>query len=277
MTHLNFSSDNAARGFPRLAIAALVALVLVIAALIFVVAACNGDGDSPGANDSPTRTPGQTNGDDNGVSPTPESRSFEELLDAYLAGVDGKITYRTTSENFGEHPNLLWTHYRLGDRARFDWKNVVENPEDDPMITTIVIISTEGSYVCTTSPGIKACNARTPEEAQSAVFWLPTVNEVPEAIEAGTVDAAISSPTQREIAGVQASCFHVEVPERIGAGPAGEESFELCFSAEGALLVMSRTVTFTDSAFPTAQLDIVAQEVGEATEADFLPIATPLG
>ena len=62
-------------------------------------------------------------------------------METYLSGVDGKITYRTTSENFGEHPNLIWTEYRLGEDRRVDWQNVVENPEDDPMIPTIAILS----------------------------------------------------------------------------------------------------------------------------------------
>jgi hypothetical protein len=39
---------------------------------------------------------------------------------------------------------------------------------------------------------------------------------------------------------------------------------------------MDRRVTFTDPAFPTARLEVVAQEVAEATEEDFAPIATPV-
>jgi hypothetical protein len=258
--------------------ASVVLLMIALIALVAASACGGGDDDEPvDATSTPTRTPRATG--DRSPSTATESagdQTFETLIDAYLAGVDGKITYRTTSERFGEHPNLLWTNYRLGDRARVDWKNVVENPADDPMITTTVIIAADGSYVCTTSPGIKSCNTRTPEDAQAAIFWLPQVNEAVVALDEGIEGATVSEAEQRTIAGVDATCYDVEVPSRIGEGAPGTEALELCFSPEGQLLLMSRTASFTDPAFPTAKLEITAQEVAETTEADFAPIATPL-
>ena len=39
---------------------------------------------------------------------------------------------------------------------------------------------------------------------------------------------------------------------------------------------MSRTITFADTQFSTAKLEVTAQEVGEADPSDFEPIASPL-
>ena len=245
-------------------------LIAAPAACLLALGACGGDDAPEGTTppDQPSRT--STDGA-NGTDQT-----FEGLLDTYLNGVDGKITYRTTSENFGEHPNLIWTEYRLGEDTRIDWRNFVENPADDPMISTIAIFSSAGAYICTTSPGLKSCNVKTPEEARSLTFWRPSVNEAPEAVAGGVEGATVSDRAEREVAGVQASCFDVESPSRLGDGPPGKESLELCFSEEGGLLVMSRTVTFTDTGFPTARLNVTAQELAEPDASDFEPIASPL-
>lgn len=256
--------------------AAFVAIVAA-AALLAGLTACNGGDDTTGGDSSPesngaTGRPTRTSSADaNGGG-----RTLEELLETYLSGVDGKITYRTTSENFGEHPNLIWTEYRLGEDTRIDWRNFIENPEDDPMISTIAISSEDASYICTISPGLESCNSKTQEEAQNLVFWRTSVDEALNEIAAGVEGVTVSDGTAREIAGVQASCFNVESPTRLGIGQPGGEDLEICFSAEGGLLVMSRTVTFTDTAFPTARLDVTAQEVAEASPADFEPIASPL-
>jgi hypothetical protein len=251
--------------------------IVTALALVAGIGACNGDDDTPGGDGSPgTTTPSDratrtSTADSNGGGQT-----LNELLETYLSGVDGKITYRTTSENFGEHPNLIWTEYRLGEDTRIDWRNVVENPADDPMISTTAILSGAGSYICTTSPGLKSCNTKSSEEAQTLVFWRPAVDEPLEAIADGAEDLTVSEASEREIAGTQASCFDVESPTRLGVGQPGKESLELCFSAEGGLLVMSRTITFGDTAFPTARLGVTAQEVGAADPSDFEPIASPL-
>ena len=241
------------------------------ASLLVALGACGGGDDTPDSTATADPT-SRTSTDGAGIG----DRSLDGLLETYLSGVDGKITYRTTSENFGEHPNLIWTEYRLGEDRRVDWQNFVENPDDDLMISTIAIFSDAGSYICTTSPGLKSCNLKAPEEAQSLVFWRPSVDEAPKAIAAGVEGTTVSDPAEREIADVQASCFDVESPSRLGDGPPGKENLELCFSEAGALLVMSRTITFTDTAFPTARLDVTAQDVAEADPSDFEPIASPL-
>jgi hypothetical protein len=258
---------SAPRSVPRIAL--LIGAVLVWPLL--ALTACNGDSDgSPTATGTPEETRKTSPGGAGG------NQTLADLLDAYFAGVDGKITYRTTSENFGEHPNLIWTEYRLGDETRIDWRNVVDNPADDPMITTIAIISRDGSYICTTSPGLESCNVKTQEEAQTLVFWRPNVDEAPEAIAEGIDGMTVSGPAERELAGVRASCFDIQVPSQIGQTRAGTESIELCFSEQGGLLVMNRTVDFEDEALPTARLEVTAQEVGQAEPSDFEPTAPPL-
>jgi hypothetical protein len=244
---------------------------LVTICLLVVFAACGGGDDNPSNDGSPDGTRTTTNGGEDGGDQT-----LEALVSVYLADVEGKRTYRTTSENFGEHPNLVWTYYHLGDDTRIDWRNVVANPEDDPMVSTTVIISEGGSYLCASSPGIDSCNPRTPEAARAAVFWMATITEVAEAIDAGIEGTTISSPAAREIAGVQATCFDLEVPSRIGDGPLGAENIELCYGEDGALLLMDRRVTFDDPAFPAARLTVTAEAVAEAAPSDFFPPASPL-
>ena len=249
---------------------ALLASLFAATCLVVTLGACNGGDDTPNGSATPDQT------DTTGASGSSDGdQTLEGLLDAYLAGVDGKISYRTTSENY-QHVNLIWTEYRLGEETRIDWRDFVENPVNDLMISTTAIISNDGSYICVTSTGIKSCNAKTPEEARGLVFWRPSVDEAIEALAAGSDGTQVSNAAVREIAGVPASCFDVESPSRLGEGPPGKENLELCFSGEGALLVMSRTITFTDTASPPARLDVTAQDVAEADPSDFEPIVSPL-
>jgi hypothetical protein len=104
---------------------------------------------------------------------------------------------------------------------------------------------------------------------------MVSVADVPEALGEGIEGATVSSPTSRQIAGVDATCFIVDLPNKLEEGPPGTEKIELCYSDDGKLLFLDRQVTFSDSAFPPARLTVEAQEVGDAAESDFDPIASP--
>jgi hypothetical protein len=78
------------------------------------------------------------------------------------------------------------------------------------------------------------------------------------------------------IAGVEAQCFRVDVAGRIGIGPAGTEEIKICYSGDGQLLSMRRTITFADGQ-PPAEVILDAQGIGAASAGDFEPLVPPSG
>jgi hypothetical protein len=49
----------------------------------------------------------------------------------------------------------------------------------------------------------------------------------------------------------------------------------MCFSEEGHILSMKRTVVFDDPTLPVAELNLDAQEIADAADTDFQPPQTP--
>ncbi len=200
---------------------------------------------------------------------------LQELSVKYAQGVDGKISYRYNTTNFGSHPNGTRTVYRLGNKIRDDW--LVEG------VTTILIISRPDFYVCTSTAFLKDCNRAREEEALNLFPWFTPIEEIPRAILAMSSpepsptmpSIAVTAARDETIAGTAAKCFSLDVSGRLGVGPPGSEKIKICFSERGELLAMERVITFLDSTKPGADLSLEAQEIVAAKAADFVPIIPP--
>jgi len=247
--------------------------VLLSGLLLLLAIACGGGDD--GANGGANGADG-TNGTD-GASATPAENGVEPTLEglstAFLAGVDGKVTYRYIS-NFGQHPDGVWTDYHLEGRTRQDW-------HDEPnefQTETYAIVNGEEGYVCSTTVTTVDCTRTTPEEVRNTFPIFIPVTEIPNAILGGIEGLRVEQLPDENIASLKALCFDLESPGRVDKQtPPATEKIKICFTEDGTLLLMSRTVTFTDAAFPTAQLDLEATEVTDASPSDFEPPASPVG
>jgi hypothetical protein len=250
--------------------------VVLSAFLLLVAASCGGGDDNSGANGADRTNETE---DTDGASVTPAENGVEPTLEglsaAYLAGVDGKVTYRYIS-NFGQHPDGFWTDYHLDGMTltRQDWRK----EPNDLAIETYAIVNGEEGYVCSTTVTTVDCSFATIEEVRNTFPHFIPVTQVPDAILDG-IDGLQAEPLPDEtVAGLKAICFELNIPGRIrDETPPGTEKVNICFAENGALLLMSRTVTFTDPALPVAQLDLEATEVADTSPSDFEPPASPSG
>lgn len=249
--------------------------VLLTGLVLLVVIACGG-GDDNGSTNGTQGT--DATGETDSASVTPAANGVEPTLEglsaAYLAGVDGKVTYRYIS-NFGQHPNGFWTDYHLDgtNLTRQDWRL----EPNEFAIETYAIVNGEEGYVCSKATNLLDCSFDTPDEVRNTFPFFIPVTEIPQAILDGIDGLQVEQLPDETIATVNALCFDLDIPGRIGVGAPGTEKIKICFGEDGALLLMSRTVTFTDPALPVAQLDLEATEVTEASPSDFEPLASPVG
>jgi len=243
--------------------------VIIISAGVILLSACGGD-DDPGASPGISESPGTATAETEEPTTTGQAGSLEALSAAFLDGVDGKVEYRYIS-NFGQHPDDVWTLYNLGDNFRQDRATVANGIAT----RTAAIVTQTDDYLCTGTDFTTECRIE-PEEVvlNSLPFFIP-VTEIPEAVLAG-IDGMVETELPGEtIASLEASCFNLAVPGRIGVGPTGREEIKICFSGEGYLLSMRRTVIFDDTSLPNGELTLDAQEAGAAVVSDFEPLVPP--
>ena len=251
----------------------ILTLWIVALSALLIVVACGGDDDDGNDNGDGTPTPGasaSTDGTPEGRTPAPTavegSDDITDLSAAYLAGVDGKTTYHYVS-NFGQHPDGTLIRYRLGESDRQDWISAPEGIEG----TTTIIRTSGDDYMCNSSAFFGSCQVS--DEATFAgidAIFAP-ISDVPRALVAGLNDAVITDLPSATYAGVETTCFQLDIPHRIGEGPTGTETATLCFADDGRLLYEKRNIMFEDPSFPGAELTFEAQEIGEPVEGDFEP------
>jgi hypothetical protein len=242
-------------------------VLLTIGALAVAgfIASCNGgDDEAPnGTPGSPTATPA--------VTAPPGSGDFGELAAKYASGVEGMVRYKVDSENFGTHPQGIWTVYRLGQEEREDWKTNIYGYDE----TAQAFVVAEGLFLCSLTDFAQSCSIAE-DIAQLAIVRVifTEIKILPGDLLTGDVDYTATELPAETLGGVVARCFDVAVDGRIGEGPPGTEQIKLCFSPDGQLLAYDRLVTFT-SAAPDARLTAIAEESRAATDADFETPVTP--
>lgn len=262
-----------------------VGLALVIA-FIIGAAACGDDGDTTGS-PSETESPGVTSSPDGEQTsaPTEDGQNFtrtptvtgEEgsalsLIQGWLDGVNGRIRYRYVSD-FGGHPDGFYTMYYLDGSHRHDWLNEASGFG----VTVVTIVDGQDAYTCNVSESTSFCRSTTEDLAVQSRIAILIVYRTLEGIVENFETMSVSELPDEEIAGVEANCFEVVSPDRITEGPPGDETLKFCFSSEGRLLLIDHTVSFDGTTLPDDHLLLEAQEVGEATPADFEPPAQLAG
>jgi len=249
-------------------------ILFLLAAVLAVSAACGDDDPSasptPDGSGEPTET---SEGSD--TTPTPASGDLAEVLtlvDTFLNNVDGKVVYDYTS-NFGQHADGTYTTYYQEDLDRHDWLSRTGGFET-PVVT--LVTETTG-YSCTLVPGFPTCQELPKDqvlERRAAYKIIPvTLTAISEQAAPMT---AIRLPDE-QIADAAAICYDVEIETRLIPGPLGSERLKLCFTEDGALLLMDHDVFFDDADVPQGELDFVAIAVGQATAEDFDPPADIVG
>jgi len=235
----------------------------LVLALATIGLACNGDDDAPAdggtpADASPTATqPPVVDGD------------VKSLAAAYLAGVDGKVTYTLTTVNWGSHPNGDLLVYHQGELERIDFVRT-----DELAVGTIVIINGENSYICTLAGALSSCESTVEANARSAsIIYSTPIGELPDALVRGVSSVTTSALPAESIAGVDAQCFQISSSARIGDGLPGTDEAKACFAEDGTLLLLKRTAKFNDPTLPDATFDVVARAVEPAVATDFEPTA----
>ncbi len=249
-------------------------LLLTTSLLALAAAACNGGDDD---SDGPAATGSTATQDSNGSS---GNGDLEELMGKYLDGADGMVHYQVDSENFGSHPQGVWTTYRLGSNVREDWatNDFLEAP-------TIAIKSDDGMFFCSQTPFTSSCTQVQNESDLDLVFIVMTpLKDVPAALAAGDLDYDSSALPDEEFDGVTGKCFDVTTSSRVpftnqpagSEGPPGTEQIKLCFSDEGQLLAIDRHVKFEAENLPDAYFKATSDMVGEAQDSDFEPPTPPV-
>lgn len=202
-----------------------------------------------------------------GGGPTDDYGALRELAADHLEGVQVKVSYRYVS-NFGLKPDGSLTIYRMAENYRQDWSQTGGGFESTSIV---IIIGDEEAIGCTAAPGQANCLEETLDNARSQLALLTPIDEVPQAIADGIEGAIVTTLPDRTLADVEARCFLLETPGRLGDGAEGKEEIEICFSLDGLLLSMERLVIPNDPSVPRGELSLEVTEVAEVTAADFGP------
>jgi hypothetical protein len=258
------SKNEAGRRGIRFPVIVATAALLLLGAL-----GCNDDGnEDENGSDNGEATPSATSAITPAATPGENAAPIEELAAQAAAGVEGVVEYNLKTENVGSHPQGTWKVYKLGPNFREDWST---NDAGFPATTT-VIVTPGDSFVCSSAPGTTQCGKDSPEHAISTLPYFIPITEIPDAIVRGIPGVVTTELPPETIAGVEASCFDLDVPGRIGIGGAGHEEIKICFSPEGRLMSLNRRVIFDEPNSPEALLELTALSVGEAKPEDFEPI-----
>ena len=229
-------------------------LVAVAALLVALVGACKSSkksddgGKTPAAAESPSAEETPTDGDggdDGGIE------DLERLASEASGAFAGKITYRTTTESDGQTTEQDWT---LAQRPPSDSRFEIVSDEGGEETRTIVIQTAEKSYICSSAAGSESCFES--EQTQQYTSLFDPIFDEPKQIAEGTDDLGIADRSERDIAGLQASCFTYSL--------VGVES-EACFSDEGLLLYLHQGTEGSSYTFEATSAST------EVSDSDFEP------
>ena len=235
----------------RFTVLKLFAVLLAVGLLALAAVACNGGGNG-GETSQAGETPGADgdgDGDGGGLS------DLGSLAAASAEGVIARVTYKITTQGVGETPGGEWLRVQRPPDSRIEISSTAEGEE-----FRTIIISVDGkSYVCFALGGEESCLVSEEEEAGAEASSLDLLFDIPSAIAEGDAGVFIGDPSQRTIAGLDATCF------TIGGGLVDLDEGEICFSDGGLLLYLQSEV---DGLTSTIEATSVSTDV---TDADFEP------
>ena len=249
-------------------------ILLLFAAVLTISAACGGDDPAPSPTPEASSDPAETpDGPD--ASPTQAPEDLPEdlaevltLVNTFLDHVDGKIVYDYTS-NFGQHADGTYTTYYRGELDRHDWFSRTGGFE----VTVVTLVTETTGYLCTLVPAFPTCQELPQDqtvESRAVYLIIPITLE---ALLEGTAPMTSSQLSNEQIAGSDAVCYQIDIEGRLVEGPTGSERIKLCFTEDGALLLMDHDIFFDDTDLPEGNLDFIAIEIGQAAAEEFEPPA----
>ena len=232
-------------GASRLIVRGL-AVFLAVALLAFLTEACNGGGG--GGNDTP-EADGDDGGDDGAL------QDLAALAGQAAEGVTARVTYKITTEADGETVEGEWVVVQRPPDSRVEFFSAEGGEE----ILTIVIIAGGKTYLCSSRGGEQSCLATETEGAEAQTALLTPLFALPREITEDVGGLGLVNKLEREIAGLNATCFTVSsVLAGLGEG-------EVCFSDEGLLLFLQGEADGPNSTFEATSVST------DVTDADFEP------
>ena len=242
----------------RFTLLKLFAVLLAVGLLALAAAACGGDGGGGGGGDgdeTPAADGGNGNGDGDGDGDGDGLSDLGSLAAASAEGVIARVTYKITTEGDGDTSEMEWVLVQRPPDSRIE----ISSSEAGEEFRTIIISVDGKSYVCFALGGEESCLVSEEEEAGAEASSLDLLFDIPSAIAEGAEGVFIGDPSQRTIAGLDATCF------TIGGGLVDLDEGEICFSDGGLLLYLQSEVGGISS---TIEATSVSTDV---TDADFEP------
>jgi hypothetical protein len=245
--------------------------VLLAVALLFALlaAACNGDdkdeapsdGETPAAGETPTTDGEAQDGDGDGDDGTDGDggglQELEALAGEASEGVTAKVVYQVVMTGMGEDFDGEWVLVQRPPDSRFEI--VIE--EEGEEFRTIIINAGGNAYLCTSIAGVESCLAAGQEEAEEQTALLDPLFAIPQELAADTEAVDLVDTSEREIAGLDATCFTVS-----GAlADLGEGEGEVCFSDGGLMLYLRGEADSTSTVFEATSVST------DVTDEDFEP------
>ena len=188
-------------------------VLMAVALLAFLVGACKGGGDERALQD------------------------LQALAGEAVEGITTKVTYRVMTEVEGETFEGEWVLAQRPPDSRFEISGLGAG---GPFFRSISITIGGDSYLCYAGGGTESCLAARGEEAEAETASFDPIFDIPLQLAEEAAQADLIETSQRQIAGVDATCFTV-------AGGAGDiREGEVCFSDDGLPLLL-RTDSDGDS------------------------------
>ena len=231
-------------------------LVAALALLVALLAACKSDsngGKTPTSDKSPA----------SGQSPTAQGtptagsggqQDLEKLASEAAAGVTAKVTYKYTSQSGGQTTEGEWTLAQRPPDSRFEIVSTQAGQET----RQIVITTADKSYVCTSAGGSETCLKSTTDQTQAQSSLFAPLFDIPKTVAKDISGLGVVDKSEREIAGVHASCFSADAAVLGGAS-------EFCFSDGGILLFLKSEAAGNSFTFEAKSAST------DVTDADFQP------
>jgi len=214
----------------RWAIRAL-ALIAVLSLSVALVAGCKSsdkknDNKTPTSGETPeaSQTPSDGGGGGGGDGGDEGVQDLERLASQASEEFTGSVSYRTTTEAGGQTTEQEWD---ITQRPPSDYRFEIVDSEGGQETRTIVIQTAEKSYICSSASGSETCLSSEQTDQYTGLF--APLSDVPASIAQGADSLGLVDKSERDIAGISATCFTYSL--------AGAES-EICFSGEGLLLYL---------------------------------------
>ena len=240
-----------------------VLLAISLVALLAAVACGDGDegaGETPEAAETPAADETPEAGETPAADETPATdgagdeglQELEAQAGEAAEGVTAKVTNRISTEADGETMEGEWVLVQRPPDSRFEI-SITEGGQES---RTIIINAGGKSYLCTSVAGEESCLATEATGEETAL--LDPLFDIPQELE-DTQDVDLVDKSERQIAGMDATCFTVSS----GLADLGEG--EVCFSSKGLLLYLRSEAGGTSSLIEATSASM------DVTDADFEP------